>query len=216
VVTQLERSLDAKLEALQKEETLLKEHQEASATVEARLTRWRKELEETATKQSFIQEEIEEEKRSLARQNSTMDAMEHVFESCLETCKKTEARLVGKEREVAEALAAAEKLQLDQRAGAQRIANWAGKASSALVPLGMSPIEVAEPLDSITTDTAAEHLRSLDQTLGARLKEEGRELCRVVVEHVLTCFRSHDPDVSLAPIIEGPVADAEAAAREGV
>ena len=41
MVTQLECSLDAKLEALQKEETLLKERQEASATVEARLTRWR-------------------------------------------------------------------------------------------------------------------------------------------------------------------------------
>ena len=42
-----------------------------------------------------------------------MDAMEHVFESRLETCKKTEARLAGKEREVAEALTAAEKLLLD-------------------------------------------------------------------------------------------------------
>ena len=203
------------------EETLLKERQEASAMEEACLTRWHKELEETATKQSFIHEEIEEEKRSLARWNSTMDAMERVFESCLETCKKTEARLAGKEREVAEVLAAAEKLQLDQRAGAQRIANWAGEASSALVPLGMSPIQVAEPLALITDalpmlDTAAERLCSLDQTLGARLEEEGRELFRVVVEHVLTCFRSHDPYVSLAPIIEGPVADAEAAAREGV
>jgi hypothetical protein len=113
VVTQLERSLGAKLEVLQKEKTLLKERQEASATEEACLTRWHKELEETATKQSFIQEEIEEEKRSLTRRNSTMDAMERVFESCLETCKKTEARLAGKEREVAEALTAAEKLLLD-------------------------------------------------------------------------------------------------------
>jgi hypothetical protein len=31
-------------------------------------------------------------------------------------------------------------LWAEQRAGAQRIAAWAGKASTALVPLGMSPI----------------------------------------------------------------------------
>jgi len=52
-----------------------------------------------------------------------MDAMEHVFESRLETCKKTEARLAGKECEVAEALVVVEKLQLDQRAGAKWIAD---------------------------------------------------------------------------------------------
>ena len=53
-VTQLECSLGARLEALQKEETLLKECQEASAREEARLTRWHQELEEIATKQSFV------------------------------------------------------------------------------------------------------------------------------------------------------------------
>ena len=37
------------------------------------------------------------------------------------------------------------KLQEDQRLGAQRIVDWASEASSALVPLGMSPIQVVEP-----------------------------------------------------------------------
>ena len=129
--------------------------------------------------------------------------LERVFESRLETCKKTEACLAGKEREVAEAVVAVEKLQLDQRAGAQWIADWVGEASSTLVPLGMSPIQVAEALASIidalpVLDTAAEHLRRLNQTLGARLEEDGHERCWVVVEHVP---RSHDPDVSLAPVI---------------
>jgi len=40
---------------------------------------------------------------------------------------------------------AVQKLQEDQRKGAQRIIDWASEASSALVPLGMSPIQVAEP-----------------------------------------------------------------------
>jgi hypothetical protein len=38
----------------------------------------------------------------------------------------------------------------------------------------------------------------------------------VVVDHVLTCFRSHDPTISLTPVQEGPVPEAEATAREGV
>jgi hypothetical protein len=38
----------------------------------------------------------------------------------------------------------------------------------------------------------------------------------MVVDHVLTCFRSHNPAISLAPVLEGPVPEVEAAAREGV
>jgi hypothetical protein len=38
----------------------------------------------------------------------------------------------------------------------------------------------------------------------------------MVVDHVLTCFQSHDPAISLTPVLEGPVPEAEAAAREGV
>jgi hypothetical protein len=59
-------------------------------------------------------------------------------------------------------------------------------------------------------------LRRLDQILGARLEVEGGRLCRAVIEYILTCFRSHDPAISLEPVIAGPVADTEEAAREGV
>jgi hypothetical protein len=101
-----------------------------------------------------------------------------------------------------------EDLQAEQRNGVQRIAAWAGEASTALVPLGVSPIPV---LDSI-----ADRLRRLDQILGASLEAEGGRLCRAVVEYILTCFRSHDPAISLEPVIAGPVADTEDAAREGI
>jgi hypothetical protein len=37
-----------------------------------------------------------------------------------------------------------------------------------------------------------------------------------VTEYILTCFRSHDPAISLEPVIAGLVADTEDAAREGV
>ena len=38
----------------------------------------------------------------------------------------------------------------------------------------------------------------------------------MVAEHILTSLRSHDPAISLAPVLDGPVTETEASAREGV
>jgi hypothetical protein len=116
---------------------------------------------------------------------------------------------------------ALEDLQVEHHAGVQRIAEWAGEASTTLVPLEMSPIPVSELLVSISDalpvlDSAADRLQRLDQILGARLEAEGSKLCRAMVEYVLTCFRSHDPAISLALVIDGPVAATEDAGRESV
>jgi hypothetical protein len=116
---------------------------------------------------------------------------------------------------------ALEDLQAEHRAGVQRIAAWAGEASTTLVPLGVSPIPVSELPTSIfdalpVLDSAADRLRRLDEILGARLEEEGGKLYWTVVEYVLTCFQSHDHTISLAPMIAGPVAATEDAARESV
>jgi hypothetical protein len=114
-----------------------------------------------------------------------------------------------------------EDLRAEHRTGVQYIAAWAGEASSTLMPLGVSPIPVFEQSASISDalpvlDSAVDRLRCLDQILGARLEAEGSRLCQSVLEYVLTCFRSHDPAISLAPVIAGPVADTEVAAREGI
>ena len=98
-----------------------------------------------------------------------------------------------------------EDLRAEHRTRVQRIAAWADEASSALVSLGVSPIPVL--------DSAADRL---DQILGARLEAEGSRLCRAVIEYILTCFRSHDPAISLEPVIAGLVADTEDAAWEAV
>jgi hypothetical protein len=103
---------------------------------------------------------------------------------------------------------ALEDLQAEHRAEVQRITEWVGEASTTLVPLGMSPIPVSEPPVSISDaiqvlDSAADRLWRLDQILGACLEAEGSKLCRAVVDYVLTCFRSHDPAISLAPVIDG-------------
>jgi hypothetical protein len=91
----------------------------------------------------------------------------------------------------------------------------------ALVPLRVSPIPALVQSASISDalpvlDSTADRLRRLDQILGARLEAEGSRLCRSVIEYVLKCFRSHDPAISLGPVIAGPVADTEDASREGV
>jgi hypothetical protein len=116
---------------------------------------------------------------------------------------------------------ALEDLQAEHRAGVQRIAMWAGEESTTLVPLGVSPIPVSKLPTSISDvlpvlDSVAVRLPRLDQILGARLEAEGGKLCRAVIEYILTCFRSHDPAISLEPVIAGPVVDTEDAAWEGV
>jgi hypothetical protein len=87
---------------------------------------------------------------------------------------------------------ALEDLQAEHRVGVQRIEEWAGEASTTLVPLGISPIPVSELSASISNalsvlDSAAERLRRLDQILSARLEAEGSRLYRAVVDYVLTC-----------------------------
>ena len=49
-----------------------------------------------------------------------------------------------------------------------------------------------------------------------RSEVEGRELIRMVAEHILTCLRSHDPAILLAPVLDSPVAETEATARESM
>ena len=85
----------------------------------------------------------------------------------------------------------------------------------------MSPILVAEPPTSIADalpmlNSASDRLRRLEPVLAGQLEAEGHELVWMVVEHILTCLRSHDPAISLVPVVNGPVAETEAAARDSV
>jgi len=184
--------------------------------------------------------DLEEERKSLARRESLSTSMERSLERQRESLKalrekvaQKEASLQEKTRQLKVAQAAlyaqvqevvqeaARKLQEDQRWAAQRIIDWASEASSALVPLGMSPIQVAEPPASIADalpvlDSASERLRRLEQILVGHLEAERGELCRMVAEYILTCLRSHDPTISLAPVVDDPVAETEASAQESV
>ena len=114
-----------------------------------------------------------------------------------------------------------EDLRAEHRIGVQCMAAWPDEASSALVPLGVSPIPMSKQSVSIfdalsVLDSAVVRLRRLDQILGARLEAEGSRLCWAVIEYIVTCFWSHDPTFSLGPVIAGPVANTEDAARGSV
>ena len=85
----------------------------------------------------------------------------------------------------------------------------------------MSPIQVAEPPASIADalpvlNSTSDRLRRLEPILDGHLEAEGRELCRMVAEYILTCLRSHDSAISLTPVVDGPVAETEASAWESV
>ena len=164
--------------------------------------------------------ELEEDRKSLDRRESHAANMEKQLErqrdslkKLKEWAKKRKAELEERSREVEAPKAAldnrvqeavqeaVQKLQEDQRVGAQRIADWASEASLALVSLGMSLIQVAEPPASIADtlpvlNSASDRLRRLEPVLAGQLEAEGRELIQMVAEHILTCLRSHDPHLA--------------------
>jgi hypothetical protein len=166
-----------------------------------------------------FKEEMLERREKLLAEHELEEEKEQTLE---EWVCQFEAAQAAPGPQVAEAAKKAlEDLQAEHRAGVQQIAEWAGEASTALVPLGISPIPVSRPPASISDalpvlDSTTERLRCLDQILGARMEAESSGLCRVVVDYVLTCFRSHDPAMSLAPVLDGPVAATEDTARESV
>jgi hypothetical protein len=56
----------------------------------------------------------------------------------------------------------------------------------------------------------------LEEVAGGQLEVEGCAMAKEVVEHVLTCFRSQGPQVSLEPVVQGPAMKLKQAALVGV
>jgi DNA repair exonuclease SbcCD ATPase subunit len=229
-------TIEAKLQKLQQE---LADKASVIARAEENLKAREASMAKRATDLTWQKEDLAFKEEMWARRNKLLDELELEAE---EKGKRLEGKEWALEEQVRQFRAAQavqatqtatglqaveamrktlDDLQAEQRAGAQRMAAWAGKASTMLVPLGMSPIPALVRPASISDalpilDSTIYRLRRLDQILGARLEAEGSRLCRSTIEYVLTCFRSHDPAVSLGPIIAGPVADTEDAAQEGV
>jgi hypothetical protein len=47
-------------------------------------------------------------------------------------------------------------------------------------------------------------MSELEDVVTSRLEAEGRILMEAVEEHMLLCFHSQEPQVSLEPVVQGP------------
>jgi hypothetical protein len=65
-------------------------------------------------------------------------------------------------------------------------------------------------------DSIRRKISQLEEAISSRLKEEGRTLAQAVADHVLMCFQSRDPSISLEPAVQGPVEGSAEATRDGV
>jgi hypothetical protein len=65
-------------------------------------------------------------------------------------------------------------------------------------------------------DSMGAKMLLLEEVVGEQLESEGRMLEEKVVEHVVACFRSWDLNASLEPVVQGPIAEAEEAAKASV
>jgi hypothetical protein len=65
-------------------------------------------------------------------------------------------------------------------------------------------------------DSAGRKISQLEEVVGSRLEEEGHALAQTVTDHVLMCFQSRDPTISLEPAVQGPVEGSAEATRDGV
>jgi hypothetical protein len=54
-------------------------------------------------------------------------------------------------------------------------------------------------------DSARGKMLELEEVVGSQLEVEDRALVETVAEHVLMCFCSWDPQVSLEPVVQGPI-----------
>jgi hypothetical protein len=96
-----------------------------------------------------------------------------------------------------------------------------GQADTALASFGFSPIRGgnAAPEAGVVLpllDSARRKISQLEEAVGSRLEEEGRALAQAVADHVLMCFRSRDPSISLEPVVQGAIEGSAEAARDGV
>jgi hypothetical protein len=92
--------------------------------------------------------------------------------------------------------------------GRQGIEIWdfLGQTEATLVPLGFSPHRTGDPVEEVSTalpllDSAGAKMLKLEEVIGGQLEAEGYALAEAMAEHVLTCFWSWDPQISLETVV---------------
>jgi hypothetical protein len=105
-----------------------------------------------------------------------------------------------------------EDLRTSRAGDGQRIWSFLGQVDAALASFGFSPIRGGD-----AAPEAGVILPLLDSA-GWKIfqLEEGRALAQAVDDHMLMCFWSRDPSISLEPTMQGPIKGYAEAARDGV
>ena len=179
---ELETRLAAQQSELETRSQGLEVRRQELDDLSATLQGWREQLQERSSKLAVTEADLEEDRKSLDKRESHASNMEKQLGRQCDSLKKqkewaekrkAEHEERSHEMEVAKAALdtrvqeavqeAVGKLQEDQRVGAQRIADWATEASLALVPLGMSPIQVVEPPASIADALPVLNSASVDR-----------------------------------------------------
>jgi uncharacterized protein (DUF3084 family) len=192
--------------------------------------RW--ELEALSTRETSLdRREADLEREQKALEDVRAQVLDHELDADARDTglRDQEAQLVARERQLVERqmqeLVVAQKGLEDLRASragdGQRVWSFLGQADAALASFGFSPIRGgnAAPEACVVLpllDSAGRKISQLEEAVGSHLEEEGSALAQAVTDHVLICFRSRDPGISLEPIVQGPVEGSAEAARDGV
>jgi hypothetical protein len=56
----------------------------------------------------------------------------------------------------------------------------------------------------------------LEEVISGQVEAEGCALVKVMAEYVLTCFWNRDPQISLEPVVQGPITETTEASRADV
>jgi hypothetical protein len=101
---------------------------------------------------------------------------------------------------------------------AHKVWDFLGQIEMTLVPFSFGPIrsgELAREVSNVlpTLESTGAKMLRLEEVVVDQLEAEGRILAEKVAEHVLTCFRSRDPIISLDPGALWPIVETEEAAR---
>jgi hypothetical protein len=173
----------------------------------------RRELEALGTRESGLnrhEAELDREREGLKDARVQILARELDADAREAGLRDQEARLAARERQLAERqmqeLAVARKgledLQASRAGDAQRV------RTGGAAPEGGAAVSLL--------DSAAVKISQLEDAVGSRIEDEGRALAQAVAEHVLMCFRSRDPAISLEPVVQGPTEEPAGAAATGV
>jgi hypothetical protein len=90
-----------------------------------------------------------------------------------------------------------------------------------LASFGFSPAQVGDTapkagVELLLLDSTGTKISQLEEAVISYLEEEGRTLAQAVAEHMLMCFQSRDPSISLELVVQGPTEEPAEAARVSV